>query len=98
MSDLERQHRYKRIDTVQKHNLKLLNENTNLKSDLAAERKKNEELQRNAMALATLLDEIISHIPFDAWPHVNKELAKEGHTPDYLKALRDKYADRYRNI
>jgi hypothetical protein len=56
------------------------------------------EIQRDAIALATLLDEMIGHIPFDAWPHLHTELASQGHAKDYLKALRDKYADRYRNV
>jgi hypothetical protein len=57
-----------------------------------------DELQRDAMALATLLDEMIGHVPLDAWPHLHEELKKQGHKRDYLKILRDKYADRYRNV
>lgn len=59
---------------------------------------KYDNTERDAVLLATLLDEMINRITFTEWDRLHAELAKEGWKRDYLKDLRDKYADRYRNV
>lgn len=53
---------------------------------------------QDATQLATLLDEMISHITFTEWERLGPELKMLGWKEYLLKELRDKYADRYRNV